>query len=59
MNRIIAAVALTVAIWSVARWLDRRYAAHQSEPHNPTERWENEGGALSSSAWTQSSPAFR
>ena len=59
MNRIIAAAALSIAVWGLARWLDRRYARARPEPHNPTERWENEGGAVSSPAWTQSSQAPR
>jgi hypothetical protein len=59
MNRIVAAAALTVAVWSLTRGPDRRYVRAHSEPHNPTERWENEGGALSSPAWTQSSQARR
>lgn len=59
MNRIIAAAALGFAVLGLARWLDRRYARVHPEPHNPTERWENEGGAVSSPPWTQSSPAPR
>jgi hypothetical protein len=59
MNRIIAAAALAAAVWGLARWLDRRYARLRKEPHNPTERWENEGGALTSPEWTQSSQAQR
>jgi hypothetical protein len=59
MNRIIAAAALTAALLGLARWLDRRYARVRAEPHNPTERWENEGGSVTSPAWTQSSQAPR
>jgi len=59
MNRIIAAAVLTVAIWNLARWLDRQYARAHPELRDPTERWENEGGALASTAWTQGSQAPR
>jgi hypothetical protein len=57
MNRIIAAAAVTLAVWGVTRWLGRWHARNRPEPHSPTERWENEGGALSSPEWTQSSKA--
>ena len=58
MNRIVAAAAITVAIWGITRWLEQRSARMPAAPHNPTETWENEGGAVSSPpAWTQSSQA--
>ena len=47
MNRIIAAAALTAALWGLKRWLDQRYVQIGHTKHNPTETWENEGGALS------------
>jgi hypothetical protein len=56
MNRIVAAAALGVAVWSLVRWLERSYAPAHREPH-PAERWENEGGAVSSASWTQRSQA--
>ena len=56
MNRIIAAATLTVALWGLKRWLDRRYVRIPQAPHNPTETWENEGGALLSPAPAESSP---
>jgi hypothetical protein len=59
MNRFIAVAALTGAVWAVAHWLDRRSARTHLEVRNPTERWENEGGALSSPEWTQSSESQR
>ena len=57
MNRIVAAAALTVAIWGIKRWLDKHSAPMPIAPHNPTETWENEGGTVSNPAWTQSSQA--
>ena len=58
MNRIVAAAALTMAIWGIKRWLDQRETRIARAPHNPTEAWENEGGAVSNPpAWTQSSQA--
>ena len=57
MNRIVAAAALAVAIWGIKRWLDQLGARMPIAPHNPTETWENEGGAITSPAWTQSSQA--
>ncbi len=57
MNRIVAAAALTVAIWGIKRWLDQRSAQLPTAPHNPHETWENEGGTVSPAAWTQSSQA--
>jgi len=59
MNRIVSAAALTVALWGLARWLDRRYVREHADPNSPTERWENEGGPVSSPGWTQSSQARR
>jgi len=63
MNRIVSAAALTVALWGLARWLDRRYvrehADPNSDPNSPTERRENEGGPVSLPGWTQSSQARR
>ena len=59
MNRIIAAAAVTIAVWGLTRWLGRQFVRNRPEPHSPTESWENEGGALSSPAWTQSSRAQR
>ena len=46
MNRIITAAALTVALYGVKRWFDRRNFQLRVAPPNPTESWENEGGAL-------------
>ena len=59
MNRIIAAAAVAIAVWGLTRLLGRQFVRNHPEPHSPTERWENEGGALSSSAWTQTSKAPR
>jgi hypothetical protein len=60
MNRIIAAAAVTIAVWGLTRLLGRRFVRNNPEQHHsPTERWENEGGALSSPAWTQTSKAPR
>ena len=50
MNRIIAAAALAAALWALKRWLDRRYVQIGHAARNPTETWENEGGALSPSS---------
>jgi hypothetical protein len=47
MNRIIAAATLATALWAVKRWLDHRYVQIGHTVRNPTETWENEGGALS------------
>ena len=46
MNRIIAAAALMAAFWGLKRWLDHRYVQIGHAARNPTETWENEGGAL-------------
>ena len=48
MNRIITAAALTVALYGVKRWIDRRYLQARPALPNPTESWENEGGSLRS-----------
>ena len=53
MNRIVAAAALAVGLWGLKRWLDQRYVRIPPTPHNPTETWENEGGALLSPAPAQ------
>lgn len=50
MHRIIAAAALAAAFWALKRWLDRRYAQIGHAARNPTETWENEGGALSANS---------
>ena len=47
MHRIIAAAALAAARWGLKRWLDHRYVQIGHAARNPTETWENEGGALS------------
>jgi hypothetical protein len=47
MNRIIAAAALTAALWALKRWLARRRVPNAHATRDPTEAWENEGGALS------------
>jgi hypothetical protein len=47
MNRIIAAAALTAALWALIRWLARRRVPIADATRDPTETWENEGGALS------------
>jgi hypothetical protein len=59
VNRIIAAAALAAAVLAIARWLDLRYARVPAEPRDPTESWENEGGAVSFPSWTRSSPVQR
>lgn len=46
MKSIIAVAALGAAIWGLKRWLDRRYVQIGHTARNPTETWENEGGAL-------------
>ena len=46
MNRVIAAAALAATVWGVKRWLDHRYVQIAPGARNPTETWENEGGAL-------------
>lgn len=50
MNRLLWAAAIaattTAVSWAVARWLERHRARPARAPHEPIERWENEGGAL-------------
>ena len=46
MNRIVTAAALAAALWGFKRWLDQRYVRAPALVRNPTESWENEGGAL-------------
>ena len=46
MNRIFAVVALATAVFGLKRWLDQRYLRVPQRPRNPTETWENEGGAV-------------
>jgi hypothetical protein len=55
MNRIVAAAAVIIAIWGLKRLFDQPSARSPIAPHNPHETWENEGGAVPSEAWTQSS----
>jgi hypothetical protein len=50
MNRIITAAAVAAALWGLKRWLDHRYVQIGHAARNPTETWENEGGALSPSS---------
>jgi hypothetical protein len=59
MNRIVTAAAIAVALWGLKRWLDQGRARSPIAQHSPTETWENEGGAVSSRARTQSSEAPR
>ena len=47
MHRIITAAALAAALWGLKRWLDHRYVQIGHTARNPTETWENEGGAVS------------
>lgn len=46
MKSIIAAAALGAALWGLKRWMDRRYVQIGHAARDPTETWENEGGAL-------------
>jgi flagellar motor component MotA len=46
MKRILAAAVLAAAIFGIKRWMDQRYPRIAQRHRNPTESWENEGGAL-------------
>jgi hypothetical protein len=46
MNRILAAAALAVALYGIKRWIGQRSTQIDQRHRNPTESWENEGGAL-------------
>ena len=53
MHRIIIATALAAALWGLKRWLDRRYVQVGRATRNPTDTWENEGGAVSANPQEQ------
>jgi hypothetical protein len=46
MKRIVTAAALAATFWALKQWLEYRYSRNPRGSREPTESWENEGGAL-------------